>query len=78
MTFKYRGISYQANLTTIGTNQIKTEGKYRGQSYQLRQSEIAVSHTDSPMIYRGVSYNQKKNVGTSHATPQLPIYCLLA
>ena len=73
MTFKYRGISYQANLTTINTPQTKAEGKYRGQSYPLRQSAIEVLHSPTPMVYRGVSYNHKENVGTPQTIPQFII-----
>lgn len=57
MIFKYRGISYQANLTTINTAKTKAEGKYRGQSYQLRQFQEKVLCPLTPMIYRGVIYN---------------------
>ena len=63
MTFKYRGITYQANPTTINTNQTQVEGKYRGQSYQLHQSAITVSHPNTlNMVYRGVCYNNNQNV----------------
>ncbi len=67
MNFKYRGVAYDSQISTIKVSQIQSTGKYRGQSYQLSKPESTVKKLDdsitnnSFMTYRGVTYNHPES-----------------